>query len=263
MCRGAAKSAVPAVTAPAQVCGGCFGVADVLGVVFGDEIITQLHTQVISIGLGNNGTNVTRTTILTGQSQFTFNSGGVVGSASPGGQTNFYSGSGGTITLAGVELYVRFGRVDTHIANIFGTSTSPTAYNVFTAYSITSTLNSDGQCITVQGTPVQVSPASSYAIPSGADYALFAQEAEQSFINDIGFPTCSPGGENAAVPTTHVQVTESTVTSTTSGPIRPTPQPVSVSTVAPTTTSASPISIISILASSSVSSSSRCFHLGA
>ena len=110
--------------------------------------------------------------------------------------------------------------------------TSPTPYEVFSAYSVTSTTISNGQCVAVAGAPITVSPAFSVAVPSGAG-ANFAFDAENSFIRFVGLPTCSAGGANVA-PTTATIVNTLTSTTTTVGPLQPiTPQ--AVSTVAPRT----------------------------
>ena len=110
--------------------------------------------------------------------------------------------------------------------------TSPTPYEVFSAYSVTSTTVSNGQCVAVAGAPITVSPAFRVAVPSGAG-ANFAYEAENSFIRFVGLPTCSAGGANVA-PTTATIVNTLTSTTTTVGPMPITPQ--AISTVAPRTT---------------------------
>ena len=74
-------------------------------------------------------------------------------------------------------------------------STSPTAYNVFTAFSITSTVAVNGQCSVIAGLPIQVNPQS-YIVPQGVAQADFALSAEQAFISNVGLPICSPGGGN-------------------------------------------------------------------
>ena len=96
---------------------------------------------------------------------------------------------------------------------------------------MTSTIVSNGQCVAVPGTRNIVEPAFSVAIPPNAG-ASFIIEAENSFIQQIGLPTCSPGGANV-MQTTQTVVNTQTLTSTTVGPILMTPQ--AISTMAPPT----------------------------
>ena len=109
--------------------------------------------------------------------------------------------------------------------------TSPTAYNVFTgmshdnilgeptftdissAYSITSAYSSGGVCITTSGSAIQVSPAYSEILSSANGRVTLDANGQQSFIDHLGFTTCSGGGENV-VATALVQVTNTTATTT-------------------------------------------------
>jgi len=74
---------------------------------------------------------------------------------------------------------------------------SPTAYNVFTAYSITSAHMSNGRCVTVSGSAVPVVPAYSETLFSASGHVSLDPAGQQAFINYVGFSTCSGGGENA------------------------------------------------------------------
>ena len=109
--------------------------------------------------------------------------------------------------------------------------TSPTAYNVFTgmiyehdfevtsvadifkAYSITSAYTSNGICVTTSGSPIQVSPAYSEILSSANGRVTLDVNGQQSFIDYLGFSTCSGGGENV-VATALVQVLNTTATTT-------------------------------------------------
>lgn len=73
-------------------------------------------------------------------------------------------------------------------------STSPTAYNIFTAYSVTSTALVSGGCSVISGPPVQLLPVS-VPVPTGNVHAGLAS-ALQSLINQVGATACNPGGEN-------------------------------------------------------------------
>ena len=109
--------------------------------------------------------------------------------------------------------------------------TSPTAYNVFTgmtyghlceepavadisaAYSITSAFTSNGLCVTSSGTAIQVSPAYSETLSSANGRVTLDANGQQSFINYLGFSSCSGGGENV-VATALLQVLNTTATTT-------------------------------------------------
>ena len=107
--------------------------------------------------------------------------------------------------------------------------TSPTAYNVFTgmsirnvdcidsnvyaAYSITSAYSSNGVCITTSGAPVTLSSAYTETLVSANGQVVLDANGEKSFIDFLGFSTCSGGGENV-VPTALIQVTNTTAVTT-------------------------------------------------
>ena len=63
----------PATTA-GQTCGGCVIVADVAGIVWYSEVfINTAATAFVGVGVGNNGSRVTRTSIVQNEAEFTFN----------------------------------------------------------------------------------------------------------------------------------------------------------------------------------------------
>ena len=133
--------------------------------------------------------------------------------------------------------------------------TSPTAYEIFTAYRVTSTTLSNGACVVVPGARSVVSPAFSVEVPDGAG-AEFALEAQNSFISEVGLPTCSPGGSN--METTSQVIVETLIS--TSEIVGPTslspPQPVSTaeeSTAAATATEAAASSTEAAASSSTTS----------
>lgn len=109
--------------------------------------------------------------------------------------------------------------------------TSPTAYNVFTAYTETSIVFSNGQCTTVGGVTLTLSSAFLVPIPESAD-SNFIFAAEQSFIDNLGGVTCLPGGAQVST-TTQIPLNITTVATTVTGPLRPTP--IAHSTVASST----------------------------
>ena len=93
-------------TGAGQQCSGCYIVADVAGVVFGNEVINQtVSTAVVSVVVGLNGTTTT-TSFIAGETQFTFNPTGIVGTGPAGlGSTAFDFGST-IITVSGATLSV-------------------------------------------------------------------------------------------------------------------------------------------------------------
>ena len=109
--------------------------------------------------------------------------------------------------------------------------TSPTAYNVFTgmtyqqffedilctniyaAYSITSAYNSNGICVTTSGSAIPVSPAYSEVLVSANGQVTLDANGQQSFIDHLGFSSCSGGGENIGA-TAIYQVLNTTATTT-------------------------------------------------
>ena len=127
---------------------------------------------------------------------------------------------------------------------------SPTAYNVFTgtayehrfeessladkpsAYSITSEYLSNGVCITTSGSAMPVSPAYSEILSSANGQVTLDVNGQQSFIDHLGFTTCSGGGENV-VAQALVQVTNTTTTTTRSFTNMPLAAVVASLTIAP------------------------------
>ena len=81
------------------------------------------------------------------------------------------------------------------------------------AYSITSVYLSNGLCVTTSGSAIQVSPAYSEILTSANGQVTLDANGQQSFIDYLGFSTCSGGGENV-VATALVQVTNTTTTTT-------------------------------------------------
>lgn len=218
-------SALPAITGPSgegptTQCGGCYVVADVAGVVFGNQVINQtVAMEIVSIATGRNGSQSTFTSFVQNVTPFTFGPTGLLGTASPVVP----------LTLAFESTIITFSGV---------TLTSPTAYNVFTAYSVTSTILTNGACLVVSDPPMPVIPAVSVPVPTGTAPANFAFSALQSFIRIVGLPTCSPGGENP-VQQTVTPVANITVTTTTTGAFSFTPQPITISTSGITATETS------------------------
>ena len=81
------------------------------------------------------------------------------------------------------------------------------------AYSITSAHLSNGVCITISGAPTTLSSAYTEILQSANGQIVLDGSGEQSFIDFLGFSTCSVGGENVAA-TALVQVTTTTATMT-------------------------------------------------
>ena len=144
----------------------------------------------VSVGAANNGTRATRTSIVQNEGDFTFGP-GLAPTGAALNQINYDS----SITISGAVLQ------------------SPTAYNVFTAYSVTSATLSDGICVTNSGPPISLSSAYTEALSSASGRVFLDQNGEEQFISFLGFTSCSGGGESI-VPTALVQVTNVTATST-------------------------------------------------
>lgn len=81
------------------------------------------------------------------------------------------------------------------------------------AYSITSAYTSNGICFTTSGSKIVLSSAYSEVLPSANGKVTLDANGQQSFIDFLGFSTCSGGGENI-VPTALIQVTNTTATQT-------------------------------------------------
>lgn len=166
-------------------------VADVAGVVWYQEVfINTAATAVVSVGVGN-GTSATRTSIIQNEGQFTVGNPTATGGSVALTQINFQP----TAQVGGAVL------------------TSPTAYNVFTAYSITSAYLSNGICVTTSGSAMSVSPAYSEVLVSANGQVTLDANGQQSFIDHLGFTSCSGGGENIGA-TALVQVLNTTATTT-------------------------------------------------
>lgn len=192
------QSAAPDLAAPAVTssgapvsCGGCYVVADVAGLVWYSEVfVNTAATAMVSVGMANNGTRATMTSIVQNEGDFTFGP-GVEPTGAALNQINYDS----VLTIAGAVLQ------------------SPTAYNVFTAYSVTSATLSDGICVTNKGDKIELTSAYTEILSSASGKVYLDQNGEQQFIDYLGFTTCSGGGESV-VPTALVQVTNVTATMT-------------------------------------------------
>ena len=94
-----------------------------------------------------------------------------------------------------------------------GLPEEPSLNDISAAYSITSAYTSGGVCITTSGSAIQVSPAYSEILSSADGRVTLDANGQQSFIDHLGFSTCSGGGENV-VATALVQVMNTTATTT-------------------------------------------------
>lgn len=185
-----APASAASAAASASACGGCYIVADVAGIVFYSEVFQQtVATAVVSVGVAN-GSRSTSTSVVQAYPQITINP-----AAPDGGPAIEAVSYASEVSLNGAVL------------------TSPTPYNVFTAYSVTSAVLSGGICSTVSGPRVTLSSAYSQALSSASGHVVLDQGGEQSFINQLGFSSCSGGGINL-VPSALVPVSPTTATST-------------------------------------------------
>ncbi|KAL9020902.1 MAG: hypothetical protein Q9185_001865 [Variospora sp. 1 TL-2023] len=163
-------------------CGGCILVADVAGIVwYSGVFLNTAATEVVSIGLGNNtngnGVRVTRTSIVQNEDQFTFN---------PQLGTAAYGSAPLVVTNVGYESETVIGGA---------TLTSPTAYNLFTAFTLTSQLIENGVCVTSTYESTLAS-AFTETLSSADGQVTLDLVGEQAFISALGFTRCQSGGEN-------------------------------------------------------------------
>lgn len=82
-------------------CSGCYVIADVAAILFGDEQLTETATQLVSIGVGKNGTRVT-TSFVQPIGAFSFNPSGIIQGSGTAGAIQFPTGT--IFTISGVEL---------------------------------------------------------------------------------------------------------------------------------------------------------------
>lgn len=185
----------PATTA-GQTCGGCVIVADVAGIVWYSEVfINTAATAFVGVGVGNNGSRVTRTSIVQNNAEFTFN---------PQAGTAPFGTAPLAVTNVGFVTSTEIGGA---------TLVSPTAYNVFTAYTYTNQQQlANGQCATTS-TVVTLSSAYTETLATASGRVYLDLEGQRRFIDFLQFSTCSGGGENY-VNTALVQVSGLTVSTT-------------------------------------------------
>ena len=206
-------SALPDLNGPsssASACGGCYIVADVAGIVWYSEIfINTGATAVVSVGVGN-GTRATSTSLIENVAQFTFSLSMGTAMGPPVALTSAHYGS--TVTIGGAVLYAN--RSLLVIPPILTISrTSPTPYNVISAYSITSAYKSNDACVTISESAFTLATAYTETLPSASGRVTLDAAGEQAFINFVGFSSCSGGGESI-VPTALVQIRDATSTTT-------------------------------------------------
>ena len=100
---GSPAPEVIGISSAAPSCGGCYVIADVAGIVFGSEILTQTAGTVqVSVGVGLNGTRYTTTSFIEHPGEFTFDVGGLITGNFGATVVNY----GPTITVGGAVLYI-------------------------------------------------------------------------------------------------------------------------------------------------------------
>ncbi|KAL8908123.1 MAG: hypothetical protein Q9207_001015 [Kuettlingeria erythrocarpa] len=192
-------TAIPAVESSSSVaggpgCGGCIIVADVAGIVwYSGVFVNTAATAVVSVGVGN-GTRVTRTSIVQNEQEFTFN---------PAAGTAAFGTTPLAVTNVGYQS-------ETVING--ATLTSPTAYNVFSAYTLTSQQLVGGVCSTTSYEST-LPTAYSETLSAGDGQVTLDLAGEQAFISYLGFTRCQGGGENVGG-TVLAQVSNLTATTT-------------------------------------------------
>ncbi|KAL8801239.1 MAG: hypothetical protein Q9182_004588 [Xanthomendoza sp. 2 TL-2023] len=203
-------------TTAGQTCGGCVIIADVAGFVWYSEIfVNTAATAFVGVGVGNNGSRVTRTSIVRNDVDFTFNpqAGTAAFGTAPLMVTN--AGFGTSTEIAGVTLFVSRRHLTSfdYMLNSSLQRTSPTAYNVFSAYTYTAQQQlANGQCATTS-TVVTLPTAFTETLASASGRVYLDLAGQQEFISSLGFSTCTGGGENY-VNTALVQVSQLTASTT-------------------------------------------------
>ncbi|KAL8666416.1 MAG: hypothetical protein Q9202_001439 [Teloschistes flavicans] len=177
-------------------CHACVITVDVAGVVWYSEVfLNTAATAVVSVNNGN-GSRVTRTSFIVNEGQFTFNPQAGTAGYAPSAVTDVAYSS--VTTIGGVPL------------------TSPTAYNVFTAYTLSSQFLANGVCSsTIYSSTLP--QAYTETLPQGGGQVTLNPAGEQEFITGfLQFSTCSNGGENV-VASVLAPVSNLTATTTISG----------------------------------------------
>lgn len=88
---------------------------------------------------------------------------------------------------------------------------SPTPYNVFTAYTLTSTFISDNECVTSIYDKYILETAFTQVLSSATGVVYVNADQEQKFIDNLGLSSCTPGPLNLAN-TALIQVSKFTTT---------------------------------------------------
>ncbi|KAL8983341.1 MAG: hypothetical protein Q9205_002388 [Flavoplaca limonia] len=181
-----------ASTIAGQNCGGCIIVADVAGIVWYEEVfINTAATAFVGVAVGNNGSRVTRTSVVQNDLDFTFN---------PQASDQY-----GTVMVTNAAY-----ATSTEIGG--ATLTSPTAYNVYTAFTYTNQQVANGVCSTTS-TVITLSSAYTETLATASGRVYLNQEGQQGFIEFLGFSTCAGGGQNVQN-TALMPVSELTVSTT-------------------------------------------------
>lgn len=87
---------------------------------------------------------------------------------------------------------------------------SPTAYNVFRAYTIGSAYESEGSCVTVTNAPSTLATAFSEQIPQASSAVYLNEDGQQRFLDYLQLTGCSAGGQKVT-PIVVAQVQNSTL----------------------------------------------------
>ena len=90
------------ITSAAPSCGGCYVVADVAAIVFGAQALTNIAaTELVSVGVGLNGSRYTSISVIANEGQFTIDPSGLVTGVFEATVVNF---GGPTILVNGATL---------------------------------------------------------------------------------------------------------------------------------------------------------------
>ncbi|KAL8663422.1 MAG: hypothetical protein Q9168_008096 [Polycauliona sp. 1 TL-2023] len=171
----AGPAAATATAAGGQGCGGCAIIADVAGIVWYEEVfVSTAATAFVGVGVGNNGSRVTRTSVVQNNLDFTFN---------PQASAPFGSA---VVTNAVFATETEIGGA---------TLVSPTPINLYTAYTFVTSQLINGEC-TASTNLVSLTSAYTQPLATASGRVYLDQEGQQGFIDSLGFSTCAGGGSN-------------------------------------------------------------------
>lgn len=182
-------------------CGGCFVVADVAAVIWYSQVFAYTAaTAFVSIATGNTTGRSTKISLVTNTERFTIN------------QDEFTIRPGATGAVAKLAVTpVTYGPNFTFSGAVLS---SPTAYNVFTAFAVNSESTSGGSCVTEPGPTTTLSVPYSEIIADHPGLVTLGAAGEQEFVSSfLNLPSCRQSANVIPAALLPVQYVTPTVTS--------------------------------------------------